>query len=239
MMMTGTTHDLAVEVSDVVKTFERSHVRALDGISLSIARNEFVAITGPSGSGKSTLLNLLAALDAPDRGQIIVDGIDLTRKRHLSRYRRDEVGLVFQLHNLLPHLDVRRNIEIAMFGGRRGRKQRRARADELLASVDLAGKEHRRPPELSGGERQRVAIARALANEPALLLADEPTGSLDPASIDRVLAVLHQLRDNSDVTIVMVTHDQAVAATADRILTIEAGKLSQSTARTDNNYVAV
>ena len=216
----------AVVVTDVVKTFDRSHVRALDGISLSIPRNEFIAITGPSGSGKSTLLNLLAALDRPDAGQICVDGIDLTRKRHLARYRRDEVGLVFQLHNLLPHLDVRRNVEIAMFGGRLDRKQRRARADELLASVDLAGKEGRRPPELSGGERQRVAIARALANQPALLLADEPTGSLDPASIERVLALLHQLRDQSSLTIVMVTHDEAVAATADRIVTIEAGKLS-------------
>src|SRR5271154_5272818 len=170
MTMNGSPPGPAVVVSDVVKTFDRSQVRALDGISLSIARNEYVAITGPSGSGKSTLLNLLAALDRPDRGHIVVDGVDLTRKRHLSRYRRDEVGLVFQLHNLLPHLDVRRNIEIAMFGGRTGRKQRRARADELLASVDLAGKEHRRPPELSGGERQRVAIARALAHEPALLL---------------------------------------------------------------------
>ena len=238
-MTTRTNHDLAVEVSNVVKTFDRSQVRALDEISLSIARNEFVAITGPSGSGKSTLLNLLAALDRPDRGRIVVDGIDLTHKRHLSHYRRDEVGLVFQLHNLLPHLDIRRNIEIAMFGGHLDRKQRRARADELLASVDLAGKEHRRPPELSGGERQRVAIARALANEPALLLADAPTGSLDPASIDRVLAVLHQLRDNSDVTIVMVTHDQSVAATADRTLTIEAGKLRQNTARTSNTYAAL
>src|SRR4051812_42558085 len=159
---TGTTHDAAVEVSDVVKTFDRSHIRALDGISLSIARNEFVAITGPSGSGKSTLLNLLAALDRADRGRIIVDGIDLTRRRHLARYRRDEVGLVFQLHNLLPHLDVRRNVEIAMLGGHLHRRQRRARANELLASVDLAGKELRHPPELSGGERQRVAIARAL-----------------------------------------------------------------------------
>jgi putative ABC transport system ATP-binding protein len=228
MVVVGPARDAAVEVSDVVKTFDRSHVRALDGISLSIARNEYVAITGPSGSGKSTLLNLLAALDRPDRGQVIVDGINLTHKRHLARYRRDEVGLVFQLHNLLPHLDVRRNIEIAMFGTPLRRKQRQARADDLLASVDLAGKEDRRPPELSGGERQRVAIARALANEPALLLADEPTGSLDPASIDRVLAVLRQLRDNSDVTIVMVTHDQGVAATADRILTIEAGRLSPS-----------
>jgi len=238
-MVAGPARDAAVEVSDVVKTFDRSHVRALDGISLSIARNEYVAITGPSGSGKSTLLNLLAALDRPDRGQVVVDGINLTYIRHLARYRRDEVGLVFQLHNLLPHLDVRRNIEIAMFGTRLARKQRRARADDLLASVDLAGKEARRPPELSGGERQRVAIARALANEPALLLADEPTGSLDPASIDRVLAVLHQLRDNSDVTIVMVTHDQAVAATADRILTIETGKLGESNSRTSAQHIAV
>src|SRR6266403_1125339 len=157
MVVVVPARDVAVEVSDVVKTFDRSHVRALDGISLSIARNEFVAITGPSGSGKSTLLNLLAALDRPDRGQVIVDGINLTHKRHLARYRRDEVGLVFQLHNLLPHLDVRRNIEIAMFGTPLCRRQRQARADDLLASVDLAGMEDRRPPELSGGERQRVA----------------------------------------------------------------------------------
>src|SRR5258706_15498051 len=128
--MIQTQSELAVEVADVVKTFDRSRVRALDGISLSVARNELVAITGPSGSGKSTLLNLLAALDTPDEGRIVVDGVDVTHRRHLSRYRRDEVGLVFQLHNLLPHLDVRRNVEVAMLGGVRGRKERRTRADE-------------------------------------------------------------------------------------------------------------
>ncbi len=142
---------------------------------------------GPSGSGKSTLLHLLAALDRPDSGTLSVDGIDLTHLHAPDHYRRQEVGLIFQLHNLLPHLTALQNIEIAMVGTGRRRSEQRARARELLAEAGLRDKGDRHPPQLSGGERQRVAIARALANDPRVLLADEPTGSLDSASVDQVL----------------------------------------------------
>src|SRR5208283_2233603 len=161
----------------------------LNGLDLEIARGEMVAVVGPSGCGKSTLLHLLAALDTPTKGTIRVDGYDVVRLHHASRFRREEVGLVFQLHNLLPRLSVRENVEIAMSGSRRPHRQRAAYADELLGDVDLGGLGDRVPTQLSGGERQRVAIARALANDPPVLLADEPTGSLDSGSVDVVMAL--------------------------------------------------
>jgi putative ABC transport system ATP-binding protein len=215
----------AVEVIDVYKTFDRGVVRALDGVNLTIRRGEFVAITGPSGCGKSTLLHLLAALDHPTSGRVVVNGVEITDGGHLDRFRRSQIGLVFQFHDLLPHLSAAQNVEIPMFGTRRDRKERRSRALELLAEVDMAHQGKRRPTELSGGERQRVAIARALANEPALLLADEPTGSLDSASVERVLSLFRQLRVDRGVTIMMVTHDPAVAAAADRVVRMADGRI--------------
>ncbi len=151
-----------------------------------------------------------------------VGDYDLRELPDVNRYRREVVGIVFQLHNLLPHLDARRNIEIAMFGTHRSRRARRIRADQLLAEVDLADKAARKPPELSGGERQRVALARALANEPSILLADEPTGSLDPKSVQQTLKLFERLREHG-ITIVMVTHDRDVAAAADRVVPMESG----------------
>jgi ABC-type lipoprotein export system ATPase subunit len=216
---------LAVEISDVHKSFDRGVIRALDGVSLSIAQGEFVAITGPSGCGKSTLLHLIGALDRPTSGRVAVNGIDISDGGKLDRFRRDQIGLIFQFHDLLAHLSAAQNVEIPMFGTHRDGKQREARARQLLEEVDLAGQSGRRPTELSGGERQRVAIARALANEPAVLLADEPTGSLDSVSVDRVLALFRQLRAERAVTIVMVTHDQAVAGAADRIVAMSDGRI--------------
>jgi putative ABC transport system ATP-binding protein len=212
-----------VEALEVVKEYGR--VRALDGADLLVQHGEWVAISGPSGSGKSTLLHLLAALDRPTSGSIKVAGEDLGARHDLDHYRREVVGLVFQLHNLLPHLDAARNVEIAMLGTHRSRTEQRDRALELLAEVDLADKAERKPPELSGGERQRVALARALANEPRLLLADEPTGSLDPEAVERTLATFADLRQTHGTTIVMVTHDRAVAGAADRIVTMEKGRV--------------
>ena len=213
----------AIEVSDVHKSFDGGVVRALNGVSVHIPKGEFLAITGPSGSGKSTLLHLIAALDRPTSGSILVDGEDLGRLRDLNSYRREKVGLVFQLHNLLPNLDALENVEVAMFGSHRSRKEQQARARRLLEEIGLADAEHRAPPKLSGGERQRVAIARALANDPAILLADEPTGSLDSASADQVLEQLVRLRSERDLTIVMVTHASDVAAAADRVVHMSDG----------------
>jgi len=215
----------AIEAIDLCKSFGR--VDALDHLSLTVDDGEYVAVTGPSGCGKSTFLHLVAALDRPDSGSLRVHGVDVTKKRHADRYRREDVGLVFQLHDLLPHLRALENVEVAMLGTGRRRSEQRERAHHLLGAVDLTGREKRRPPELSGGERQRVAIARALANEPRLLLADEPTGSLDSASVARVLDLLAHLREHNSITIVVVTHDAKVAAAADRIVTLEDGHLAE------------
>jgi len=213
----------AIELRDVVKVYEGG-VRALDGVDLVVEEGEFVAITGPSGCGKSTLLHLVAALDTPTSGSVLVEGRDLDRVHDMSRFRREQVGLVFQLHNLLPQVSVRANIEVAMFGSRRSARGRRDRALELVQEMDLEGREDRLPTRLSGGERQRVAIARALANEPRLLLADEPTGNLDAASVDRMIGVFHQLHA-SGVTILLVTHDHSVAQAAQRTVYMRDGRI--------------
>ena len=200
-------------------------VHALDGADLAVAEGEWLSVTGPSGSGKSTLLSLFAALDHPDAGHVRFRGRDLAGEVNLDHYRRHDIGLVFQLHNLLPHLDARRNVEIAMLGTGRHRSARRRRADELLALVQLSEQADRRPAELSGGERQRVAIARALANDPGILLADEPTGNLDRDSAANVVDVFRGLHRRQGLTIVLVTHDSSVAAAADRMVVLEKGRL--------------
>ncbi len=216
----------AVDVSGVTKHFDRGLVRALDGIDLTVERGEWVAVTGPSGCGKSTLLHLIAALDRPTAGHVRVFGTDLITLPSAAAFRRTTVGLVFQLHNLLPQLTAEQNVEVAMFGCGVSRADRHARAAQLLTDVDLAGREHRPPTRLSGGERQRVAIARALANDPPLLLADEPTGNLDSDSVSRVIALIERLRlDRPDMTVVVVTHDPRVAAAADRIVRMRDGRV--------------
>jgi len=217
---------VAVEVRDVHKDFDHGVVAALTGISLSVGRGEWVAVNGPSGCGKSTLLHLLAALDVPTSGTVEVFGEDLAHLRSPAQFRRTSVGLVFQLHNLLPQLTAAQNVEIAMFGRLRDRTERHARAYRLLADVDLAGRESRPPTRLSGGERQRVAIARALANDPPLLLADEPTGNLDTASVDHVIELVERLRQaRPELTVIMVTHDPRVAVAADRVVHMRDGRI--------------
>jgi putative ABC transport system ATP-binding protein len=172
------------------------------------------------------MLHLLAAMDRPTSGTVRVGGQDLSLLSDLASYGRRHTGLVFQLHNLLPQLSAAQNVEVAMFGTDLTRRQRRARALELLASVDLAGREDRPPTKLSGGERQRVAIARALANDPDLLLADEPTGSLDEQSVDRVLQLFADIRARRPyMTMVIVTHDPRVAATAERVVHLRDGRV--------------
>lgn len=215
----------AIEAIDVVKTFDRGVLRPLDGASLTVAKGEWVALTGPSGCGKSTLLHLIAALDVPTSGRILVNGRDLSRIRDLDGYRRREVGLVFQLHNLLPMLSAIQNVEVAMLGTGRSPGEQRDRAMELLRAVGLEKRAKTRPPALSGGERQRLATARALANRPSLLLADEPTGSLDSQASKGVLGLLGAIRAETGLTILMVTHDPAVAAAADRIIYMRDGRV--------------
>jgi len=203
-------------------------VIALSGVDLTVDAGEMVAVTGPSGCGKSTLLHLLAGIDSPTSGTVMVAGNDLAHLRDPSRYRREEVGLVFQFHNLLPQLSAAANVELPMFGTGRSAAERSARASELLDAVDLGGCEHRLPTELSGGERQRVAIARALANQPKILLADEPTGSLDSVSTKRFLDLLGRL-NGEGTTVVMVTHDAGVAAQAHREIRMRDGAVVDDT----------
>ena len=180
----------ALEVDDVVKSYPGRRGIVLDHLSFTVDDGEFVVLEGPSGSGKSTTVHLIAALDRPTSGHIRVHGRDLSHHHRIDRYRREQVGVVFQLHNLLPHLDALQNVEIVSLGGRLHRTQRRARAHELLEAVGLDRQAHVYPPELSGGERQRIAVARALANNPPLLLADEPTGSLDNDTAKLVIDLL-------------------------------------------------
>lgn len=216
----------SVELANVRKYFDGGQVKALDGVDLVVQRGESVAVTGPSGCGKSTMLHLIAALDTPTSGTLRVDGLDLGEIRSAADYRRERVGLVFQLHNLLPQLTAVQNVEIAMFGTARSRAERHKEALQLLAEVDLAGRENRPPTRLSGGERQRVAIARALANQPTLLLADEPTGNLDERSVDLVLALFDRLRaERPELTTIVVTHDSRLAGSADRLVRMRAGRV--------------
>ncbi len=214
----------ALELTDVVKSYGGGRGVVLDGVSLTVGPGEFVVMVGPSGGGKSTALHLIAALDRPNSGTIRVYGRDLAHGRHLDRYRRQEIGLVFQLHNLLPHLDARQNVEIVMLGTRTHRGTRRARAVALLDQVGLRSQARVRPPELSGGERQRIAVARAFANHPRLVLADEPTGSLDEESGTAVISMLRSCCEEGGA-VLAVSHDPRLTAAADRVVRLADGRI--------------
>ena len=216
-----------VDVRHVRKAFEGGRILALADVSLQRDEGELVALTGPSGGGKSTLLNLIGALDRPDAGEIVVDGLDVARLEDGARYRAQTVAFVFQFHNLITTLNALENVQIPMLGAR-PRAEREQRAHELLAEVGLARRIKSYPPTLSGGERQRVAIARALANDPRLLLADEPTGALDTETGGQILDLLRRVRDEHGTTILMVTNDDGVAGQADRLLQIRDGMLSSA-----------
>ncbi|MCS7179185.1 MAG: ABC transporter ATP-binding protein [Anaerolineae bacterium] len=215
-----------VVARDLVKVYgDGAEVRALDGLTMAVARGEFIAVMGPSGSGKSTLLHILGALDRPTSGEVWVDGQNLARIRDPDTFRARTVGFVFQLHNLIPTLTARENVEVPMMGQPISRRERRRRAEELLERVGLRDRMNHLPNQLSGGERQRVAIARALANRPALILADEPTGNLDSRSGAEVVALMRELNRDLGTTILIVTHDPSVARRADRILLMRDGRI--------------
>jgi putative ABC transport system ATP-binding protein len=215
-----------VVARDLVKVYgDGAEVRALDGLTMTVERGEFVAVMGPSGSGKSTLLHILGALDRPTSGEVWVNGQNLARIRDLDTFRARKVGFVFQLHNLIPTLTARENVEVPMMGQPVGRRERRRRAEELLERVGLRDRMNHLPNQMSGGERQRVAIARALANNPALLLADEPTGNLDSQSGAEVVALMRELNRDLGTTVIIVTHDPSVARRADRILLMRDGRI--------------
>jgi putative ABC transport system ATP-binding protein len=202
-------------------------VRALDGVDLVVERGSMVAIMGRSGSGKSTLLSILGGLDRPDEGQVVLDGVDITRLngRALTRVRREKLGFVFQQFNLIPTLTALENVELPMRYARVPPGQRRQRALEALARVGLAHRAHHRPSQLSGGEQQRVAIARALVMRPALVLADEPTGELDSQTAAQVIELMEALNRELGQTFLIVTHDPGVARHCGRIIKMEDGRI--------------
>src|SRR6059058_3082078 len=210
-----------VKLIDVHKTYRSGEVevQAVRGVSLEIQRGEFVALMGASGSGKSTLMNLLGCLDRPTRGQYLLDNTDVSRlnRDQLADIRNGKLGFVFQSFNLLPRTSARENVELPLLYGRHhlSNQQLRERADRILASVGLQGREDHHPSQLSGGQQQRVAIARALINDPEILLADEPTGNLDSRTRVEIMGIFQQLNERG-ITIIMVTHEQDIAAYAQR-----------------------
>jgi putative ABC transport system ATP-binding protein len=219
-----------VSLQDITKTYRDGNVRALAGVTLDLLAGQFVSITGPSGCGKSTLLHLIGGLDQPTSGSIHFRGQPLTAGTDLDRLRSQEIGFVFQSFHLLPNLTARENVQLPLFGGGRTDAFRVARADDLLIQVGLAERAGHLPGELSIGQRQRVAIARALANDPAVVLADEPTGSLDSASGTEVMDLLCGLHADRGLTLVIVTHDPAIAARADRTIEMLDGQVIRDTA---------
>jgi ABC-type lipoprotein export system ATPase subunit len=217
-----------VLVDHVRKHFEDGRISALEDVSLHLEPGEFVSLIGPSGCGKSTLLNLIGALDTPDAGSIVVGGQRIELLRNRSAYRAETVGFVFQFHNLIPTLNALENVQVPMLGRNGSRRARERHAADLLAEVGLSHRLKAYPGTMSGGERQRVAIARALANSPRLLLADEPTGSLDSANGIAIMNLLARLRQQRHMTILLVTNDLALAGIADRTLRMRDGRLEDA-----------
>ena len=213
-----------VVVSHVSKTYD-GRIRAVADVSLRVSPGEFLLIMGPSGSGKSTLLNLIGSLDRPDSGSIMVDGISVPELSNPTDYRRHVVGFVFQLHHLLPQLSAQMNVEVPLIASGIHRTARHKRALDLLGEVGMARRADHTPAQLSGGERQCVAVARALANDPRLILADEPTGALDSTAARRVMDLLARIRDTRGATVITVSHDPEVGERADRTVHVVDGAL--------------
>jgi len=221
--------ELVIRVIGVKRTFSlgKQKIEALRGADFEVRKGEFVAVVGPSGSGKSTLLGIIGGLDSPTEGRVIIDGIDITHmpESALAKERNRKIGMIFQLFNLIPTLTALENVELPLYLGGHGWLSPSQRAKELLMVVGLEHRLHHKPHELSGGEQQRVAIARALACQPAIVLADEPTGNLDSTAGERILDLLFDLREETGTTFLLATHDQRIAERADRKLLILDGRI--------------
>lgn len=222
-----------LQAENVVKTFGQGHalVRAVDGVSLELQQGEMVTITGPSGSGKTTLVSILGALLRADSGRVVIDGTDISTlgEAGLSALRARTIGFVFQAFNLIPQLKIEENVEVPLFYQGIPKAQRRERAIKALGLVGLDDRTGHRPSELSGGQQQRVAIARALVTEPVVLMADEPTGNLDSATGLAILELVEKLHRVDGMTILMVTHDDAIAERCERIVRLRDGLIESDT----------
>lgn len=222
-------NDPMIQCRGISKSYRKGStvVTPLEKLDLDVPRGEFLALMGPSGSGKTTLLNLLSGIDSPSEGSLVIAGTELAKlsRRELTKWRAAHVGYIFQLYHLVPVLSAFENVELPLLLAPMSKKDRHARVTAALELVDLADRMHHTPSELSGGQEQRVAIARALVADPALLVADEPTGDLDRDSAIRILDLLRQLAGDHGKTIVMVTHDPRAAAAAHRTLHLEKGQL--------------
>ena len=214
-----------LEANGLTREFDGGQVRALRGVDFRIGDGEFVAIVGPSGCGKSTLLQLLGALDRPTSGSLLYRGKSIADDPNPSAYRAHEIGFIFQAFHLLPTFTSAENVQIPMFESNRSASERKQRAIELLKLVGLQNRLDHLPSKLSGGERQRVAVARSLANEPSLLLADEPTGNLDSENAHSVLDLLVRLQQQQKRTMILVTHDPTIAERAGRVLRMKDGRI--------------
>jgi lipoprotein-releasing system ATP-binding protein len=214
-----------IHVKDIHKSFDTLEV--LKGVSLDIAKGEIVSIVGPSGAGKTTLLQLIGTLDKPDSGEILIDNINFStlNERELAGFRNLKIGFIFQFHQLLPEFSALENVMIPALIALTETKKASSRAKELLAYLGLSERLEHKPSELSGGEKQRVAVARALINQPSVILADEPSGSLDSKNKEELHKLLFELRDKFSLTIVIVTHDKELALLSDRVIEMKDGKI--------------
>jgi putative ABC transport system ATP-binding protein len=221
---------IVMDVRSITKSLPLRHeqIDILHAISFQIRGGEFIAIVGPSGAGKSTLLGIIAGLDNPSSGQVLIDGVDITHMTEgdLAGVRNSKIGMVFQAYNLISTLTAQENVEVPLYVGKH-RGAASTRAKELLALVGLSHRLHHRPNQLSGGEQQRVAIARALATDPALVIADEPTGSLDAKNGANVLQLIADLRQQTGKTFIIATHDPMIASRADRAIRIVDGRIAE------------
>lgn len=222
-----------LEVTNLSKTYGtgETQVKALDNVSLSVESGEFVAIIGPSGSGKSTLLHILGGVDVPTSGSVVINGVDISNldETALAIFRRRQIGLIYQFYNLIPILTVKENLTLPLLLD--GRKPDERVVDDLLKTLGLTERVNHLPNQLSGGQQQRVSIGRALINNPALMLADEPTGNLDSENSREIVSLLRKFNQENNQTVIIITHDERIAMSADRVISIEDGKITRDEVR--------